>query len=178
MKKWEILSSDKIINNKWLTVEKQSCRTGNGKTINDYYIVGKKNYVVLVIEDGGGIFFAEQYRHGAGEIMLNLPMGVVDDGETKEESARREMLEETGYEPQSLDFLGNFFPAPAFMPAKAHVFYTNKIIKKSKAKSDDEEEIRLVKIPKSMIKTMIEKNEIKDISSVAAIYLAKSKGVL
>ena len=42
MKKWEVLNSEKIIDNKWITVEKQRCDIGNNKVIDDYYIIKKK----------------------------------------------------------------------------------------------------------------------------------------
>jgi len=175
MKKWEILNSDEVIKNKWITVKNQTCKTSDGKIIKDYFIIEKSDYVILIIEDHGEIFFAEQYRHGIGDIIINLPMGFIDKGETKEEAARREMIEETGCGSDSIEFLGSFYQSPSYTPTKAYVFYTNKITKKGNIESDDEEEIKLIKIPKNKVREMIEKNEIKDMSTLSALLLAKDK---
>lgn len=175
MKKWKVLNSEKIIDNKWITVEKQKCYIGNGKTIDDYYIIKKKDYVVLIVEMNNKIFFVKQYRHGAGEIILNLPMGLIDERETAETAANRELYEEIGLETDELKYLGSFYKAPSYISTKVHVFYTNNVKNKSIDKKDPNEEMLITSISKEEIKKLIEKNDIKDMSTIAALFLANKK---
>lgn len=176
MEKWKVLNSKKIIDNNWIAIEKHKCDIGQNKILNDYYIVKKKDYVILVIEDDGMIFLIKQYRHGIGKSILNLPMGFIDDGENSEMAAKRELIEETGYESDYLEQVGEFFPAPSYMTSKAYVFYTNKVKKNTNKSIDDNEgKISLVKVPKSKLKELLKNNIIKDMSTLTAILISKNK---
>ena len=74
---------------------RRSPRTGN---LHDFYVLGMPDWVnVVPVTSQGKVVVIRQYRHGTREISLEIPGGVVDAGESHEETARRELLEETGY---------------------------------------------------------------------------------
>ena len=177
MEKWKVLESEKIIDNKWIVVEKQKCDVGDNKIIEDYYIVKKKDYVIIVVEDEGSILFLKQYRHGIGEIILNLPMGLIDEAETPESTAKRELMEETGYHADELIFIGEFFLAPSYINSKAHVFYARGAKKKQEIEIPDigEKDAILLKISKSELKKLLDKNEIKAMSAITALTMTDKK---
>ncbi|MBL7100398.1 MAG: NUDIX hydrolase [Nanoarchaeota archaeon] len=176
MKKWKVLNSKKIIANDWITIEKHKCDIGQGKVIKDYYIIKKRDYVILVIEDRNKIIFLKQYRHGIGNVVLNLPMGLIDKEECSEMAAKRELLEETGYVAGKLDYIGEFFLAPSYINTRAHVFYANRIRKKSIENVDPYEgNISLISIPKNELKKLLEDKMIKDSSTLTALLMVNSK---
>jgi len=123
MEKWKILDSEKLIENKWITVEKQKCEVGDGKIFDDYYIVKRSNYVVMVGEIGEEILFVKQYRHGVEDFILNLPMGMIGKEEEPEAAALREFMEETGHRAVKIDLMGEFFLNPAYTNVKGYVYY-------------------------------------------------------
>ena len=65
---------------------------------------------ILALTPENRVLIVRQYRPAVERYMLELPSGLVDPGETPEETARRELLEETGYEAESLEVLGSMFP--------------------------------------------------------------------
>lgn len=65
----------------------------------------------------------EQWRHGSSQLSMEFPGGVVDEGETFEQAALRELLEETGKQGEKLTLLGEVYPNPAIMGNKSHVYY-------------------------------------------------------
>ncbi len=68
------------------------------------------------------MYTVRQFRHGSGRVTLEFPAGVVDRGETPEEAAQRELLEETGCRADKLIHLGSVNPNPAFMNNRLHTY--------------------------------------------------------
>lgn len=73
-----------------------------------FVLYGQRNWsVVLPFTDDGNVVAVRQYKQGCDQITLELPAGTADfKGETPEEVMRRELLEETGYEPAEVVVLG------------------------------------------------------------------------
>ncbi len=70
---------------------------------------------VIALTPEREVVLIEQYRHGTAEITLEIPGGLIDEGETPEEACARELLEETGYAGGAVRMLGMTTPNPAFM---------------------------------------------------------------
>ena len=80
----------------------------------DFYIIEAPDWVnVIPLTEAGEVVMIEQYRHGTGEVTLEIPGGMVDAGETPRDAAAREMFEETGYASDELVELGKTRPNPA-----------------------------------------------------------------
>lgn len=176
MDKWEILDSEEVLTTKWLVVEKHKCKISDNKIVDDFYVVKKKDFVVLVVEDHNHIYLLNQYRHGILDYVTNLPMGIIDDNESPEETAKRELLEETGHRADNLEHLGIFYHAPSYMSTKVHVFYIKDPVLVASTKIDENEgELILIKISKEELKKKIMNNEIKDITTIMALHIARER---
>ena len=100
MKKWTQLSKKYLFDRKpWLTIREDRLQLPSGKVMESYYILEYPNWVyTIAITKEGKFVMVEQYRHGLQEVCIELCAGVCDDTDTNpEHSARRELLEETGY---------------------------------------------------------------------------------
>ena len=81
----------------------------DGRTIPDYYVVRLPDYALIYAEiDDGTVPMLRQYRHGVRRVCLAFPGGAVEQGESALVAARRELLEETGYEAAQWQSLGSF----------------------------------------------------------------------
>ena len=175
IKKWDILNTEKVINHKWLDIEKHQVKISEDTVIDDFFIIKRKNYVAIIAEDKEDILFLKQYRHGIGDICMNLPMGFLDENETPEQAGKRELLEETGYEAESVKCLGEFYLAPSNMPTKSFVIHAKNIKQKLANFIDEKEgELELIRIPKKDINALILNGELKDISSIFALMVFNS----
>ena len=96
--KWKTLDSKYLIRRPWLTARRDTVRLPDGRVNDEYYVLEYPTWInVIAITKNGGFLMVEQYRHGLGDVFVELCAGVVEDGETPLEAARRELLEETGY---------------------------------------------------------------------------------
>ena len=112
--KWEKVSSKYLVKEQWATLRVDTCRLPDGQLIDDYYVLEYPGWVnAIALTEDEKVILIRQYRHGAEEVMLELPGGCIDPGETPEEAVRRELLEETGYEFDSIEPLGTVYANPS-----------------------------------------------------------------
>jgi ADP-ribose pyrophosphatase len=69
---------------------------------------------ILALTEAGEVLLVRQWRHAAGQVLLEIPAGTREPGESVEATARRELVEEVGYEPGALSELRTFFPSPGY----------------------------------------------------------------
>ncbi len=86
-----------------------------------------------------------QYRYATGRFLLEIPAGTLEPGEDPEDTARRELREETGYTAENLRPLGSFFSAPGFCDEVIHLFQAEGLTP-GEQDTDFGEEIDLVEI--------------------------------
>ena len=67
-----------------------------------YIVLDAPDWVIVIPELDDCFLMVEQWRHGANQLCREFPGGVIDKGETPEQGALRELLEETGYKPKKL----------------------------------------------------------------------------
>lgn len=114
MQKWTVLGSRYIIQRPWATLRVDKLRMPNGNIKDEYYVLEYPTWVNMVaITEQNTILFVKQYRHGAGAVMIELPAGVVEPDEDMTEAARRELLEETGYAFDTIEYICELYANPA-----------------------------------------------------------------
>ena len=117
------------------------------------------------------LVMVEQYRHGSGTVELEIPGGMVDEGETPLESGLRELREETGYEGEHARILGSLLANPAIMNNQVHTVLVENCLKKHELDWDAGEDIALRLIPVADIPRLIRAGQIRHSIIVAALHL-------
>lgn len=123
IKKWKKLNSEYLIAKPWATLRVDSCLMPNGNLIPDYYVLEYPEWVnAVALTRDGQVILVRQYRHAAGQVILELPGGCVEKGEEPEVACRRELLEETGYEFDCLELVSSLYANPATASNKTYCF--------------------------------------------------------
>ncbi|SHG16435.1 ADP-ribose pyrophosphatase YjhB, NUDIX family [Desulfacinum infernum DSM 9756] len=168
-RKWTVLSSERWNGTRIVGFRKDrvvSPRTGRE---HDVFVLESPAWVnVIPITADSQVVLVRQYRHGIRDVTLEIPGGVVEDGDTPEEAARRELREETGYEAESLVSLGYVQPNPAIQSNLCHTFVALRVRRTGDPSPDDMEDIEVVTRPLAQIPALIDRGEINHALIVAA----------
>ncbi|HMT49843.1 NUDIX hydrolase [Dietzia sp. UBA5065] len=116
----------------------------------DREIAGHDDAVaVIALDEQGGITLVRQYRHAVGERLLELPAGLCDvAGEEPVETARRELVEETGLEAESWRPVISIVPSPGFCTERVHVFLATGLREVARPAAEHEEaDMEVVRMP-------------------------------
>lgn len=119
---WTRLSLEPVTHKPYPIVREQ-LRTHNGREVTYMYVPGRHQWVsVLPITPQGTALLVHQYRHVWGEYFYELPAGAAEPGETPEQGARRELLEEVGAEAGQLLAVQTFRPLAGIVAATINPF--------------------------------------------------------
>jgi ADP-ribose pyrophosphatase len=114
------------------------------------------------------VALVEQWRHAAGEALVEIPAGTLDPEEDPAECALRELGEETGFTAGRLDHVVSFWSAPGFTTEKMYLFLARDL-KPVQAEADEDERIDAFLVPWQEALAMCADGRIQDAKSIAGI---------
>jgi ADP-ribose diphosphatase len=170
--KLETINSDLRFQGRAFDVRQDDVRLPNGHVVRLDIVVHKGSVIMVPLDQERRIWFIRQYRHAAQETMLELPAGVMEDGETPQGSAGREIREEIGMAAGQLRELGTFYLAPGYATERMVAFLATDLTS-SPLEPDVDELIQVEKIPVERALQMAENAELQDAKSLAALLLAR-----
>jgi 8-oxo-dGTP pyrophosphatase MutT (NUDIX family) len=171
VKKWNVIKSENLNSYKVFSTRKDiSLSPITGKE-HDFYVVEAPDWVnVVAVTPDDQIVLIEQYRHGIRSITLEIPGGMVDDGESPLEAGKRELLEETGYASDDWVCIGEINPNPAIQNNTCYTYLAINTKRVQVPNFEGTEDISVLVMPSTDITKLVTEGKITHSLVVVAVY--------
>lgn len=165
----ETKSSETIFHGRVFDVRTDTIREGDVEYERDI-VVHKGSAVIVPVFEDGTVALVRQYRHAAGEYLLEVPAGSLEDGEDPLEAAKRELEEEIGVVAENVEKLCEFYVSPGFVTEKMHLYLATDLTNVGQ-KLESDELIEVERYSLSELQTMIADGRICDAKTMIAVQM-------
>lgn len=170
---WEQLGSEPAFDNPQYRVRRDTLRLPSGRVVDDYLVGDLTDYALAVaVTPARQVVLVRQWKQGVRRITLELPGGMIDEGETAIEAAARELREETGFVAADLEHLGSFDVDASKASTQGHVFLAVGAERLHEPEAHEMEAPEVVLAPLSTLSELIDGGEICGGASVAGLLQA------
>jgi 8-oxo-dGTP pyrophosphatase MutT (NUDIX family) len=170
---WERLDRKTIYSTKFLTLFEDTIKLPNGKILDDYTVVKKPDGVIIVATDTDNkLLVLEEYKYAIDDYLLGLPAGHMEPEQSPIENAKRELIEETGYQSEDFEQIGILYDYASKDMHKNYIFRVKNAVKRSKTTHEDSEIISLQLLDITTVKQQIRDNIWKSSEKIAALALS------
>jgi len=172
--KWKTISSEYLFKDTWMTVRADTCTKPDGTLITPYYVYEFPDWVTaFALTKDGKVILEKQYRHALGEVHYEIPGGCVDKEDPSFQYAvERELLEETGYKFEQIEFLGTTSANPSTNANIMHLFLATGGEYIQKPNLDEGEDIEVFLFTIDEVKDMLRNNHFVQSMHVTCILYA------
>lgn len=175
MRKTPIIHATRPIDaSRFLRAEQVDLEFSNGqkRTFERLKSSGMGAVIIVPMRDDDTVLLVREYAVGIDRYELGLPKGRLDQDETVEQGADRELKEEVGFGARELHILGRLSLSPAYMTAMTHVVLASDLYPQ-RLPGDEPEELEVVPWKLSELHRLLEQPDVTEGRSIAALFIAR-----
>ena len=169
---WERLASEIAYTCRIFAVRRDRARFSRDQGEHDFHVLETGDWVnVVPITPANEVVMVRQFRHGVRDCTLEIPGGMVDPEDPSTlVAARREMVEESGYDSERVEPLGVIHPNPAIQSNRCHSFVAWDVERRHDPRFDSTEETEVVLVPLGDVPDLIRAGDITHALVVVAFH--------
>ena len=164
----ETTGSERLYEGRIINLRVDTVRLPSGRESKREVIEHKGAVCIVPVLDDGRVMLVRQFRKASEQSLLEVPAGGLEEGESPEECAARELMEECGFRPGKLVPIYEAFLAPGYSTEMMYAFLATEL-SPEKMQADDDESIELETFSLDELEAMIDSFQIRDAKTVAAI---------
>lgn len=162
------LRSERLYDGRVIKLDRVEVELGSGRQSVREIVRHPGAVAIAALDPAGDVLLVRQFRLAAERVMLEIPAGTLEVGEEPRACAERELQEETGYRPGTLEAIGGFFVAPGYTTEYIHLFIATDL-SESRLAMDDDEVIEVDHVPLAEALAMIERGDIQDGKTIVGL---------
>ena len=162
IEKWEKISGERVVDSRWVKVDKDRVLLPDGQCVEDFYTVMISDAAAIVaLTPGMEVVLKKEYKYACREELIEVPAGMFEPCEKDGLAvAKRELLEETGYTSDEWTYLGATVESSSKLTNRMHIYLAQNCHKVAEQKLDATEQLDVMVIPLQKAIDMIMTNEI------------------
>jgi 8-oxo-dGTP pyrophosphatase MutT (NUDIX family) len=169
--RWRVVSSSYPIRTPYLRLRSDTIELPNGSILENYYVRESHGFaIIFALTPAADVVLVRQYKHGIGQVVLELPAGAIDEGEDPAACAVRELREETGYAGRPPELVASYIADPTNSNGRFFIFLIRNAEPTHAPAPEPTEIITVETVPLAEIRSLIGPHGIEVGSQVAAIY--------
>jgi ADP-ribose pyrophosphatase len=165
-----VIKSEVVFSGKKATLRLDTIELETGNTSVREIVEHPGVVAVVPLGDDGRVMLVRQYRLAANGILLEIPAGVMDPGESPEQAAQRELAEEIGMRAGRLTSIGGFFVSPGISTEFIQL-YLGEALSPSEASADEDEDIVVTRLSLASALDLVASGEICDAKTITGLLL-------
>lgn len=165
------LSSESVFDGILLKVHRDSVRLPDGSHGIREYIRHPGAVLIVAQRPDGRVLVVRQFRYALGRSVLEMPAGRIEPGEDLETCARRELVEETGFEARNWQHLGTIHPCLGYSDERIEIFLARELTEVG-ARPDEDEFLQILSMDLWALEEAVRAGEITDAKTLCALLLA------
>ena len=171
MQSEQMVSSERVFDGRIVRVRTDAVLLPTGRNATREVVEHRPSVVVVPIDADGNAILVRQYRYPAEQVLLEAPAGVVEESETPDDCAMRELQEEIGFSSRDLRALGGFWTSPGYCTEFMYAYLAKDLVP-SRLEADADESIEVQRVSISRVSRLIRLGEIQDAKTIAALLMA------
>jgi ADP-ribose diphosphatase len=174
---WKIIQKELIFRNPWIELYQDKVETRTGKVMDYTWYKSSDVAVIVPFLEKDKLVMIRQYRYPLRKVLLEFPAGHIENGEDAATTAKRELLEETGYIANKIDYVYTYHPSVSKSRQLVYIFRATDLIEEKDNHNGAEDIIRTEIVSVEELKHMIKQRRIESAGTLLA-YLICCSGIL
>ncbi|HUU75324.1 MAG TPA: NUDIX hydrolase [Methanoregulaceae archaeon] len=158
-----------IYRGKRLVIERNQFHLPDGKDVEGIVVHPGDAVAILPIRGDFSCYLLRQYRFAIGEYIYEAPAGTLNQGESPKEAAYRELIEETGFQAETLIPRGFIYTTPGFTDEKIHLFEAHNLTPSCEFEKDPDEIIDVISMSLKEMRNMAKDGRITDAKTICLL---------
>ncbi len=170
----QVIKSEYVFRGRVLNLRLDTVQLPDGETTLREIAEHRGAVAIVPLDERGQVTLVRQWRAATGRVMLEIPAGTLEPGESPEAGAPRELAEETGLQAARLEFLTRFFPSPGVLSEEMFLYLARGLTRGMQNLMGDED-IEVVELPLDDARARIAAGEIADAKTIIGLLLTRDK---